>query len=563
VSALALLQRLRVQDVHLQADDGKLRVNAPKGALTPELRAELAARKEEILAFLERREEGPAPPVQASPLTQGPLTYAQQRLWFLARLDATDPSHHESMGMRCAGHLSPAALTAALAAMIERHEVLRIGFAEVDGEPVQRVVPIEAIAPRFAVPIADLAALPEAARRAELERVGRDTARLPFDLGSPPLLRVLLVRLAGAEWQALFVIHHIVHDGWSGFVLQREVVALYEALTVIAATGRPSGLPRPAARYLDYARWERGWLRAAALERRVRAGVRRLADAPTVVTWRAADRPRPQRPSHRAGRRPFALPSDLASGLAEVARGAQASLFMTTLAAFGALLHLYTGQEDLLVASPVANRTQPGTEGVLGLFANLLVLRLDLSGNPGFAELLRRTRSAALAAFACQELPFECLVERLQPARSPAHPLLVQVHFSLESEALLSWEGEGVAMAPVAFDHGVTSYELDLNLVAAGGGLGGEIVYRTDLFDAATIDRAAGHFERLLTWATGDPEMRLARQREVFEAVEREARRAAARSLEEASRTALRGLPRRRAQKPLNTAAVPEASFRS
>lgn len=553
MSVLDLLERLRSLDIHVRAEAGRLRVNAPAGALTSALREELSARKEEILALLERVEERPAPALERSDRNEGPLTYGQRRLWFLARLEPESPMHNESIALRILGRFRPAALAAAFSALAERHEALRTSFAGSGDEPRQIVHPSRPVA----LPEVDLRALPETLRTIELDRISREQVREPFDLSRAPLLRVLLARLEEEEHRLLFVIHHIVHDGRSGVILLREAAGLYEAY----AEGRSAALPRPAVRYLDFALWEREWLRGEVLERQVRAAVRSLAGAPTVLRWREPDRSRPVRQTFRAGRHTFALPEDLSGAVSRLGRQSGASLFMTALSAFGILLHFYTGQADLLVASPVANRTQAGTEGALGLFANLQVLRLDLSGDPAFLEVLLRTRAAALEAFAHQELPFEQLAERLQPVRDPAHTLLVQAHFSLESEPLWVWQGAGISMIPLPLDHGTSPYEMDLNLAESASGLTGELVYSTDLFDPGTMVRAVGHYEAVLRAVTAAPGLRLSELRSGFEEAERTERQQAARSLEGVSHETLRRLPRRRARVELATSLeAPSAS---
>jgi non-ribosomal peptide synthetase component F len=231
---------------------------------------------------------------------------------------------------------------------------------------------------------------------------------------------------------------------------------------------------------------------------------------------------------------------------------------MTTLAAFGVLLHFYTGQEDLLVASPAANRTRLGTEGVLGLFANLLVLRVELAGDPSFREILERVRASTLAAFAHQDLPIEILVERLQPVRDAACSPLVQAHFSFENEPFPSWKGAGIAMTPVPLDHGTSPYELDLNLVAADEGLSGEIVFCPDLFDAGTIARAAEHYATVLRAVAAAPELRLPDLSRALEQAERTEREHAARHLGEASRQSLRRLARREASPLVEALEAPQ-----
>jgi hypothetical protein len=539
VSILGLLSRLRALGAYLWVEEGRLRLSAPSGALTPDLRQEIAGHRDEILAFLARSGDmtAAAPPLLPVPRSgELPLSFAQQSIWFNDQLRPGDPLFNEPIGMRCTGTLSVEALAASLSEMVRRHEALRGTFHHRAGRPFLTISPPSPTA----LPLVDLTGLPDSERRRELARLALAEARRPFDLSRGPLLRLTLLRLTGQEWLLLFVIHHIVHDGWSGHLIQREVATLYEAFVF----GRPSPLREPALQYVDFACWQRHWLRGEVLEGQLHGWSKRLAGAPTALRL-ATDRPYPAEPTFRGRRRPVALPAALGQELRKLAQGEGATLFMALLAAFGVLLHLYTGQEDLLVATPVANRHRVEVEEMIGLFANLLVLRLDLSGDPELVELVGRVREVVLSAQEHQDLPFETLVERLQPGREPGRHPLVQVHFSLESEPLSRFVAGGVEMVPMPIDHRVTQYELDLNLVEAGGGLAGDLIYAGDLFEEVTAGRLLTHLESVLQTLVERPGTRLREVAVTFVAAEKRMRTEVARSLGQSSRGKLSKAARR------------------
>ncbi|HEY2294552.1 MAG TPA: amino acid adenylation domain-containing protein, partial [Thermoanaerobaculia bacterium] len=451
---------------------------------------------------LEGAGRGPLPPLAPVPRTAPPpLSFAQQRLWFLHQLEPASPVYNVPAAIGLRGPLSPAALAAALSEVARRHEALRTRFAAGPDGPVQDVAPPAPVP----LPAIDLTALPRERRPAEARRLARAEALAPFDLGRGPLLRARLVRLAGEESLLLLTLHHAVSDGWSLRLLAAELGALYEA----GAAGRPSPLPELPVQYGDYAVWQRSWLRGERLEAEIAHWRARLAGAPPVLDL-PLDRPRPPVMSDRGAARPVALDADLLPRLRELARRQGVTLFMAGLAAFQALLARITHADDVSVGTPVAGRGQVRTEGLIGFFVNTLVMRTDLSGDPTFAALLARVREVALAAYAHQDLPFEKLVEELQPRRDLSYSPLFQVLFTLEGEGRPSLRLGAVEadLWPTAEE--TAKLDLALALETGAAGLSGELAFRSDLFEGATIERLAGHFARLLAGAVEEPGRRLA-----------------------------------------------------
>ncbi|HLL48050.1 MAG TPA: condensation domain-containing protein, partial [Longimicrobiaceae bacterium] len=344
-------------------------------------------------AIRPRAERGPAP-----------LSFAQQRLWFLYRLEGGGAAYHLPAAFRLAGALDADALERALGEVVRRHESLRTVVAERAGEPEQVVAP----AAELRLAVEGLGGLPAAEREAAARRRVREESERPFDLERGPLFRALLLRLGAEEHVLVLCVHHVVSDGWSMGVLFGELSALYGAF----ARGEPSPLAELPIQYADYAVWQREHLSGEVLERQLAYWTRRLAGAPSLLEL-PTDRPRPAAQSFRGARLRFELPAGLVDALGELARREDATLYMVLAAAFQLLLSRWSGQEDLVVGTPVAGRTHPETEGLIGLFANTLALRGDLSGEPTFRELLGRVRESALGAFAHQDLPFEKLLEEL------------------------------------------------------------------------------------------------------------------------------------------------------
>ncbi|MBV9772680.1 MAG: amino acid adenylation domain-containing protein, partial [Gemmatimonadetes bacterium] len=435
----------------------------------------------------------PVPRDGAEPL---PLSFAQQRLWFIHQLDPGSPAYNVPVALRFRGALDSAALRAAFGELVRRHESLRTVFPASGGRAVQSVLPPAPVP----LPEVDLGALPEGAREAELIRRVREAESLPFDLARGPLLRALLVRLGSEDAALVLAMHHVVSDAWSMQVLMREVSALYEAFVA----GRPSPLPPLPVQYADYAVWQRGWLRGEALEAQLGYWRERLTGAPATLDL-PVDRTRPPTPGTAAARHRFVVPAAATRALRALARREGATLFMTLLAGWQALLARYAGQDDVVVGAPIAGRTRLETEGLIGFFVNTLALRADLSGDPDTRALLRRVRDSTLGAFAHQDVPFERLVEELGVERSLSHTPLFQVIFSLGAPERTPQLG-GTAVEPVVAGSGSAKFDLNLSLAETDDELAGALTYRTELFEAATVAAMTERFVALLGWMAEHPE---------------------------------------------------------
>ncbi|HEY0015276.1 MAG TPA: amino acid adenylation domain-containing protein [Longimicrobium sp.] len=429
-----------------------------------------------------------------------PAAFAQERLWFLDRMDPGGTVYNLPAALRLTGVLDVAALERGLGEIVRRHEALRTTFAESDGRPVQVIAPFAG----FALPVEDLSGREDAEREAEVRRRAAADAARPFDLAAGPLFRASLLRLADGEHVLLLCIHHAVSDGWSMGVLFRELSALYAAFR----DGAPSPLAEPPLQYADYAAGQRERLRGDALDRQLAYWRRRLAGAPALLEL-PTDRPRPAVQSYRGATERIALGADLAQALEAVARREGATLYMVLLAAFSVLLSKYAGTEDVVVGSPAAGRTSRDVEGLIGFFVNTLVMRTGLGGDPSFRELLGRVREGTLGAFEHQEVPFERLVEELAPERSLGHAPLVQAMFTLNEAAGFRGSLPGLEVADLDIDLATTKFDLALSLGADGDGLRGTLAYATDLFDRATIRRMAAHLSRVLGQAAAEPGVRL------------------------------------------------------
>ncbi len=441
------------------------------------------------------------PPIERLPREgELPLSFAQQRLWLIDQLQPGSPAYNISAALRLAGDLDVRALALSLTEMVRRHETLRTTFAAVDGRPFQVIAPPAPVQP----PLIDLTGLDSRVAGVEASRLVAFEARLPFDLARGPMLRVALVRTGAAEHIAVFNLHHIVSDGWSMGVLVREVVALYSAFT----SGRDHSLPELPVQYVDFARWQRGWLAGEVLETQLSYWRRQLADTPPVVDL-PTDRPRPAVQSMRGATCAHLLPAELMPALRALGHEVGATLFMTLLAAFDTLVHRSTGQRDLSVGSPIAGRTHPELEGLIGMFVNTLVLRTDLSGDPSFTELVRRVREVSLQAHAHQHLPFERLVEELEVERDLGRAPLFQLMFVLQNAPSTELQLPGLRLSGLPMENETAKFDLWFSAEELGGTLRILLEYSTDLFDAPTIDRFLNRFERLVRSAVAAPETRL------------------------------------------------------
>jgi amino acid adenylation domain-containing protein/non-ribosomal peptide synthase protein (TIGR01720 family) len=456
-------------------------------------------------AVEEMRQSGgePAPPPigRASRAADLPLSFAQQRLWFIEQLEPGTTSFHMPLPLRVQGRLDPLVAQWVLGEILRRHEALRTRFPALDGVPLQVVDPPGC----FDLPVVDLEGLAPALRDSEALRLARQESRRLFDLARGPLLRATLVRLGAEDWIALLTLHHIVSDGWSLGILVREISALYGA----AATGLPSPLPALPVQYADFAVWQRDWLSGAVLEHEIAFWRDQLRGAPPELRL-PLDRPRPAVHTGRNGSLSCNLPSSLAAALRSLSRQQGSTMFMTLLAVFQTLLHRTTGQSDISVGTRIAGRNHLQIEGLIGFFLNSLVLRGDLADDPGFLALLARVRGMALAAYAHQDLPFEKLVEQLQPARDLARAPLFQVMFVLQNAPAGALAVSGLTFSRLeAPERGAAVFDLELTFAEAEDGLSGTLDYDRDLFDATTVARLSGHLASLARGIVADPRQRL------------------------------------------------------
>ncbi|MFP5288721.1 MAG: condensation domain-containing protein, partial [Thermoanaerobaculia bacterium] len=451
-----------------------------------------------LAAWIEGASGRARPPLVPLPRTAGeaavfPVSFAQQRLWFLDRLEPGSAFYSIPRALRLEGNLDPGALAGAFQALVDRHESLRTTFAE---GPVQVVAPSR----RHDLPLVDLSGL--SSPEEEARRLAAEEAARPFDLARGPLLRTTLIRQAPREHVLLVTVHHIVSDAWSAGVLLQDMAALL--------AGEP--LPRLPVQAADVAVWQRQWLQGEELEAQLAAWRRRLAGAPPVLEL-PADRPRPPVQSYRGDHARFELPSGHSLALREVAAREQATPFMVLLAGFAALLFRYTGETDLSIGTPVAGRTEVEMEGLIGFFVNTLLIRADLSGGPNFRELLGRVRERVIEAQAHQDVPFERLVEELAPERSLSHSPLFQVMAGLVNLPMALPPSGGLRMVPLDVETPVAKFDLNLAVLDRSEGFAGTLEYASDLFHRSTALRFAEHLRALLEDLVLEPERTLSEAR--------------------------------------------------
>ncbi|HEX2079483.1 MAG TPA: amino acid adenylation domain-containing protein [Longimicrobium sp.] len=447
---------------------------------------------------------GEASAVPHPPLTRSerggplPLSFAQQRLWFLHQMEPESPFYNIPFAVRMRGGLDVPALRRALAEIVRRHEVLRTTFRADSSGSWQVIHP----APEsFDLPVADLRAVPAEWAEGEVLRLMADEAEQPFDLRRDRMLRALLVRAEEEEHVLVLTLHHVAGDGWSVGVFFRELAQLYGAFRA----GDASPLPDPPVQYADFAEWQRGWMQGGALDAQLAYWRERLAGAPAVLEL-PADRPRPAVQSHRGEVRAFDVPAPLAARLRALAREADATLFMVLLAGFDLLIHRLSGRDDVVVGSPIAGRMHGEVEELIGFFVNTMALRTDLSGDPGFRELVRRVRETTLEAYAHQDLPFERVVEAVQPDRTLSHNPIFQVAFALQNAAMEPAELPGLTLRLEEVDSGTAKFDLFLEMEERGERLRGRLEYATDLWEPATADRMVRLFLQLLDAVVADPD---------------------------------------------------------
>ncbi|NEP13158.1 MAG: amino acid adenylation domain-containing protein [Symploca sp. SIO2C1] len=431
-----------------------------------------------------------------------PLSWAQERLWFLEQLEGQSATYNLPEALRLTGKLNVDALEQAFKTVVERHEVLRTRFPTVDGSPIQEVIPDQTVV----VKREQWFHLSEDEWQVHVQQATQEEAQSPFDLATDPLLRVSLLQHSEEEAVLLVTMHHIISDGWSVGVLIREMAQLYQA----KVEGKESPLEPLPIQYGDYALWQQRWLRGEVLEQQLAYWQQQLADTPTLLQL-PTDYPRPAVQSYRGAHQDFHFSAELTQQLKRFSQDSGVTLFMLLLAGFGILLYRYSGQCDLLIGSPIANRNRAEIEPLIGFFVNTLVLRLQIENNPSFAEVLHQVRETTLDSYAHQDAPFEQVVETLQPDRSLSHAPLFQVMFGLQNAPQEELDLPGVTLTPLASETLATKFDLTLLMEVTVSGLVGSWEYSTDLFEPETIERMSGHLQQLLEAAMAAPEESVSR----------------------------------------------------
>ncbi|NJO14389.1 MAG: amino acid adenylation domain-containing protein [Thioploca sp.] len=427
-----------------------------------------------------------------------PLSFAQQRLWFLNQLEGASATYNISSARRLEGFLNQTALEKSLQTVVQRHETLRTTFKTVEGQPVLVISPVE----HGSLPLFDLHILSVEEREHEVQRLVNEEAQRPFDLEQGPLFRAILLHLGIESHILILTMHHIISDGWSIGVLLRELSTLYQAFS----QGQPSPLSPLPVQYVDFAHWQRQWLTGDILEQQLIYWKQQLADAPVLLEL-PTDHPRPPVQRFQGAHIPISLSPELTTQLKHLSQHAGTTLFMTLWSAWATLLSRYSGQTDIVIGSPIANRTHRQTEPLIGFFVNTLVLRLDLSGNPTFDAVLQQARRVALEAYSHQDIPFEKLVEKLNPTRNLSHSPLFQVLFVLQNAPRTELEFTGLHLTTLEWQSVIAKFDLTLSLnETTSSGLLGWLEYNTDLFECTTIERLLGHWQTLLTGIVDNPQ---------------------------------------------------------
>jgi len=503
MTVVELLALLNKQGITLSADGGDLRISAPKGSLTDELRDQLVKNKAELISVLAASADtggtdATIPSIERSGDRSGlPLSFAQERLWFLDQLDPGSSLYNIPSAVKLSGKLDTPALQQALDKVIARHESLNARFQTEDREPL---IALER-APNHPIQHHDVRNQDQQSREATLVGLCNE----PFDLANGPLLQAHLLRSGDDEYILLLVVHHIVSDGWSLGILMRELAALYGEQTG-AADAQLAELP---IQYADFAAWQRDELSGPELDRYLDYWRNRLSGAPAVLEL-PADRPRPAVPSYQGAWASAVFPSALLKSLETLARSQGNTLYMILLAAFNVLLYRYTRQTDLVIGTPVAGRQRTEIEGLIGLFVNSVIIRTEIDDEQSFGTLLEQVKETSLDALANQALPFEKLVMELQPDRDASYSPLFQVMFNLQSREQEQVPFAGLEVSPVIAEPGTAKFDLNVLLEDRADGLAAWFEYSTDLFDETTINRMLGHYQRLLEAVVKTPDARIA-----------------------------------------------------
>jgi amino acid adenylation domain-containing protein/non-ribosomal peptide synthase protein (TIGR01720 family) len=481
--------------IKIWLEGGQLNYRAPKGVMNPDLKNQLLGRKSEILAFLKEAQtatDSSFEPISIKRSGDLPLSFAQQRMWFLYQLESQSPFYNESLQLRVEGVLNIEALEQSINEIIRRHEILRTTFPAVDGKPLQVISSSLAMN----IPMLDLQGL----ETAEIQQIVTKEARQPFDLSNGPLLRFTLLRLGPESHILVLIMHHIITDGWSMGIFIQELSNLYRAFTIDS----PSLLPELPIQYADFAVWQRQWLTEEIQKQQLNYWKQQLANAPPLLEL-PTDKPRPPVQTFCGATQEFQIDQNLSKQIKIFSQQSGATLFHTLLAAFVVLMFRYSGQDDICIGSPIANRNRREIEPLIGFFVNTLVLRNQIKGNPSFNEFLSQVRQVATSAYTHQDVPFEQVVEALQPERSLSYNPLFQVVFVLENFLLDTLELPDVSLTPQFVERGTSQFDLTLAVWETKQGLIGSWEYNSDLFEPDTIARMTSHFQTLLAAIIANP----------------------------------------------------------
>ena len=494
-------------NIKLWVEGEQLKFRSPKGVLTPELRSQIKEQKADIIAFLQRDREWRTPhrnnrtikPIDRD--SEIPLSFAQQRLWFLNQLFKGDSSAYNVLAVwQLTGQLDIDVLSVALTEIINRHQVLRTRFESVGGMPLQVIEP----ECQLTLPVIDLRELSPPQQSQQVEQLTEAQAKQPFDLQQTPLVRARLLQLSEQKHILLFQVHHIAFDGWSIRIVLNELSVIYTALS----SGQPSPLAELPIQYTDYAAWQRQWLQGEVLETQLNYWKQQLSGELPVLEL-PLDYPRPPVQTYTGGKKFLKLCEKLTSSLKQLSSQEGVTFYMTLLAAFKVLLSRYSGQSDIIVGTPIANRRHSEVEGLIGLFVNTLVLRTELGGNPSFQELLGRVREVTLGAYAHQQMPFEKLVEELQPQRDLSRNPIFQVWFNMVNEPRNPLELPGLTVENRLFEDSESKFDLTVYVRESHEGYQLTLVYNTELFSSLRMSQLLEHYQYLLEQIVTNPQQKL------------------------------------------------------
>ena len=497
-------------------DNFKLKYNAPKGTMTPALLSELKERKEDIIQFLQqadRNKNKTSQTIQPAPRdTDLPLSFAQQRLWFLAQLEDNSSAYNWPASFRLQGNLNTSALEQSLTEIVRRHEILRTNFSVVNGTPVQKINSSQPIN----LPVIDLQSFSESEREKEAEKLVTKEKEYPFDLAKGSLFRVMLIRLKPEEYIFTLSMHHIIADGWFLNIFISELSTLYSSF----CEGKLSLLSELPIQYGDFAYWQRQYFQGENLQHQVNYWKQKLAEISPLLEL-PTDRPRPPIQTFSGDFEELFISQELTQQLKDLTQKSGATLFMTLLSAFAILLYRYSGQNDIVIGSPIANRNRSELEGLIGFFVNTLALRIQLNDSPTFLELLEQVKQTSLDAYEHQDLPFEKLVEELQPERNLSYPPIFQTLFTLQNYPMSKLKLPGLTLTMSGREEAVAKFDLSLEITEIDEalahtlerdcepGLGTTWEYNTDLFDSATIIRMKQHYLTLLEAIVANPQQKV------------------------------------------------------